>query len=119
MEFFPAAQAADGGSFNPMWQPGPDLPEPLYGMSTVTFLNNIYLFGGLHITSTKERRSEVLVLKPDSEEWLVLGQMHTPRSRAVIINFGLQMFIIGGCDRGCAAELFTPALGRSEVRYSI
>ena len=82
MEFFPAAQAADGGSFNPMWQPGPDLPEPLYGMSTVTFLNNIYLFGGLHITSTKERRNEVLVLKPDSEEWLVLGQMHTPRSRA-------------------------------------
>ena len=118
VEFYPAAIAADGGSFNPMWQPGPQLPEPLYGMSTVTFMDNIYLFGGLHITSRSERRREVLVLKPGEEEWLVLGEMNTPRSRAVIINFGYQLFIIGGCDKGCAAEQFTPALGRSSVRYT-
>ena len=90
VEFFPsAASATKGGSFNPMWQPGPDLPEPLYGMSTITFMDNIYLFGGLHVTSRSERRKEVLVLKPNSEEWLVLGEMNTPRSRAGLFEHHL------------------------------
>ena len=53
----------------------------------------------------------MLVLQPGSEEWLLLGEMKTPRSRAVIVNFGYQMMVIGGCDKGCPAEQFTPGLG--------
>ena len=37
------------------------------------------------------------------------------RSRAVVVNFGYQLFIIGGCDGGCAAELFTPAISRFQL----
>ena len=50
-------------------------------------------------------------MQPGSEEWLLLGEMKTPRSRAVIVNFGYQMMVIGGCDKGCPAEQFTPGLG--------
>jgi len=54
-EYFPAAPqgGADGGSFNPKWSPGPELPEPLYGVSTAVFNDNIYVFGGLHINSRR------------------------------------------------------------------
>ena len=61
----------------------------------------------------RERRKEIYILKPDTTEWLLLGEMITPRSRSVILNYGYQMMIIGGCDRSCFAELFTPAQGRT------
>ena len=54
-------------------------------------------------------------MKPKSSEWLLLGEMITPRSRSVILNYGYQMMIIGGCDRSCFAERFTPALGNTKT----
>ena len=65
-----------------------------------------------------DRRKDVLVLQPGSEEWLLLGEMKTPRSRAVIVNFGYQMMVIGGCDKGCPAEQFTPGLGTFGVSHA-
>ena len=55
-EYFPAAPqgGADGGSFNPKWSPGPELPEPIYGVSAAVFNDNIYVFGGLHINSRRK-----------------------------------------------------------------
>ena len=35
------------------FQPGPELPIPLYGASTDVFLDTIYLFGGLHVDSLR------------------------------------------------------------------
>lgn len=66
-----------------------------------------------------DRRKDVLVLQPGSEEWLLLGEMKTPRSRAVIVNFGYQMMVIGGCDKGCPAEQFTPGLGTFGVSLTL
>ena len=84
----------------------------IQGQSSTTLLDTIYVFGGLHVLSRSTRRSEVYALGPDSDEWLLIGNMNMARSRAVVVNFGYQLFIIGGCDGGCAAELFTPAISR-------
>ena len=70
------------------------------------------MFGGLHVLSRSTRRSEVYALVPEASEWLLIGNMNMARSRAVVVNFGYQLVVLGGCDGGCAAELFTPAISR-------
>jgi len=114
VELFPAAPpaGAQGGSFNPKWIPGPELPEPLYGQSTATLLDTIYVFGGLHVMSRTERKTNVWALPQGAQEWHIIGQMQTARSRPVVVNYGYQMMIVGGCDNSCAAELFTPAIAQ-------
>lgn len=113
-EIFPAAPAdgAQGGAFNPKWIPGPELPEALYGQASATLLDTIYVFGGLNVMSRTERRSNVWALVAGATEWQIIGQMQTARSRPVVVNYGYQMMIIGGCDNGCAAELFTPSISQ-------
>lgn len=87
--------------------------------ASAVLLDTIYVFGGLHVMSRTDRENAVYALTLGSSEWQMIGQMNTPRSRPVVVNYGYQMAIIGGCDGGCKAELFTPAIANFRLTHKI